>query len=267
MTLLITAPVASPLLRLVTEVLGDFATAQRLFTAFDVTKECRTRCNTSGNKFYVNHATVRDMVSEFYMKELPPFQNGSDYIREDHAFFHNGRGVSAQIYRPIGTDLTDYLPDDIKVNLRNGSAFIPPANPLPNGQLGAIKLNKHGSASTVATPPPTAHIAPIAPTATLGKKPYGTVTRGSRGRITIPNEMVRALGLKHGDKVGIYTNVTDKSVTVTTRSLNIFYSAHHATIDKDCNIRIGKEAMEFFSLGKTSFNLTLDVALERIVIT
>lgn len=257
----LTAPVASPLLRLVTEVLGDFTNKEMLFTAYDVTKECRTRVNLNGNKFYVDHATVRDMVDEFYSKEIPPFQNGSDYIREDHAFFSSGRGVQARIYRPIGADVSSYLPDDVSVNVR-GAAFIPSKSTAPFVAVGpavAMVGVKHNHSKPNPSPGNAIVVtAPVKPVA------GGTVNKTSRGRLIIPKALVEKLGLKHGDRVGIYTNHAHGAVYVTTRALNVFDDSFEATVDKDCNIRVGGAALAH--INKTQLTLTVDTAQSQITI-
>jgi len=277
-----TLTVNTSLLSLVTEVLGDFTLEERLFTAFDVTKECRTRVNLGNGKFYVRHEDVKDLVNEFYTKEIPPFQNGSDYIREDHGFVYNGRAVSCQIYRPIGVDPSKYLPDDVAVNhVRNGSAFIPSANkgPFVKSQTGiAIAAqplpwnkdpNSKGlpivttSKSTVSTPAPVAPIAPVAPTA--ASMPGTTLKKGSRGRVLVPNRYVRALGLNKGDVIGVHINKGSFTTLIVLEKLST-KTTHTFVVDKYCNVRLSSDIVSELS-NCMSINLVYDALRQEIILS
>ena len=265
-----TLTISTSLLSLVTEVLGDFTLENRLFTAFDVTKECRTRVNLGNGKFYVNHEDVKNLVNEFYTKEIPPFQNGSDYIREDHGFVYNGRAVACQIYRPIGVDPSKYLPDDVAVNrVRNGVAFIPSANKgaFVKSQTGvAIAAQPFPAAkSNVAV---TAPVAPVAPTpSTAASLPGTTLKKGSRGRVIVPNRYVRAMGLNKGDVIGAYVDRTiSGSHRIILHKLST-KSMHQLTVDKDCNVRLGRDLVSELTNQTSDIDLFYYPSTQEIILT
>jgi len=260
-----TLTISTSLLSLVTEVLGDFTVEQRLFTAFDVTKECRTRVNLGNGKFYVNHEDVKNIVNEFYSKEIPPFQNGSDYIREDHGFVYNGRAVACHIYRPIGVDPSKYLPDDVAVNrVRNGSAFIPSANKGPF-------LKSQTGVAIAAQPFPVAKsnvaiTAPVAPS-TAASLPGTTLRKGSRGRAIVPNRYIKAMGLNKGDVIGAYVDRTIAgSHRIILHKLNT-KSMYQLTVDKDCNVRLGRDLVGELTNQTSNIDLFYYCSTQEIILT
>jgi hypothetical protein len=254
------------LLKAVTEALDKLTKNSILFSAYDVTKVVRNEVTRQGNKFYAGHADVRDIVHEFYEKELPPFQNGSDYIRDSYV---SPQGLAFQVYRPIGSDINSYDPSAIKTG--TVALVIPSKNlaPLAVSKGGhAVALNptkppigsttpsvpvvatQVTSKSTVAPTAPVAPITPIAPSINLntglpnGMTAWidsGWLKRGSRGRALFTSKMVSSIGLVKGDLVDVYAK--QKSIILQMANTGLPDPSAvwlgHVKVDKYNEVRIG----------------------------
>lgn len=205
---------------LVLDVLDEFIKAGKLFTAYDVTKEVRNRTQEN-----IRHDSVNDLVYSLYMAETTPFDK-DDYIREAHSFL-NSSGIltSAQVYRPVGVDVNTYQPNDIK---QTGVALVPSvAKNIPKAILGNIpvqaplKLQPLNIKTTTLTLP---------------------VRIDQRGRLCIPNKLVRAAGFKSGNTVRVFSTGSPVGMAIGDSLTGAIPAAYEElaayTVDKDCNVRV-----------------------------
>jgi hypothetical protein len=196
------------------DVLKEFANARRLFSAYDVTKEVRQRRNAPP---FIAHEDVRDLVHSAYNTELPPFENGSDYVREDYSHQKGHNLVQFQVYRPIERPLTDYN----TVGDFSAPAPKPAAMPTPAPVIGCSPL--------------------IFPAANIDK----------RGRLCVSNLATRTLAANPGDIVSIWADSPSGGYIVQEGNLVNKLGPEllgYLKVDKDGNVRISRWMVEAMSL-------------------
>lgn len=253
------------LLTILTAVLTEFDKEDRIFSAFDVTKRIRTEVNKQGNPFYADHFQIRELVHEFYNSELPPFQNGSDYVREDYT---DNRGVTFQVFRKIGSDINTYDEREIKVVEK----FIPSKSlgPVHHGKFGNGTAFNPTAIKSPATYAPTVP-AKVANVSTPAASLSTSIARvGSRGRLLIRRDDVAKIGLLPGDSAGVY-EVIGKQQIVITHSGKLMSGITHSSIttalvDKYGEIRLGSWVITGRLAPNPGHAVVADTALRTLVI-
>jgi hypothetical protein len=228
-------------IKLLTEVLADFSKKQIIFSAYDVTKECRNRVNKMGNPFYVSHDAVRDTVHHFYDTEIPPFENGSDYVRENYY----GPQNDFQVYRPVGVDIHTYDPDAIQLFTGQIAKFVP-----SKAAAGVTVQSKSGTAVALAAPAkPGPAPQPVKPVQDA------TLHRRSRGRVLIPSAICAKAKLYQGEEVNVYQNGNQLTICVADLPTNIPLAT--LTVDKYGELRLSSSILDH--IGATaSFDVRAD---------
>lgn len=208
----------------VTKQLNSLVTNNEMFTVFDVTRALRSAFPTR----YIGHYEVKDLIHSMYDKELPPFENGVDYIREDYNFIRNGSPVYCQIFRPAGSDITTYDPDR-PIPQGNGSFHVPSK---ANGQ---VNTSPSGIGNSLNNPSNT----------TKDSANIYSLRTDKRSRVTITAALLRAIGIKAKGYAFIHT-LPDKSLAI---SKPHFSDSPLTLVDKDCNIRLSKTFIKSKGVG------------------
>lgn len=212
---------------LIEGVLKDFVKSGRLFTAFDVTKEVRNRADSD---FYVSHGDVKNVVHSTYMKEEYPFQNGSDYVQSSEYI----GGQMATVYHPLGANLCEYNPDDIKTVKRF--------------------TGKHHLGHGLFVVPSVKNNANTTPVVKKTITSFGSISRTSRRRLLIPADVCEAIGL-HPRNVAFICSGKD--------SIRIFKSGQSKydyvlTVDKYRNLRLSATILGSLSDDQSVFDISVD---------
>ena len=249
----------------VNDVIEEFCSQEALFTAWDVTRQVRKQI--TGN---VYHSKVREIVHDAFTEGKGQFassQSGGDWASSSvevstgrYAWASSSVEVStgryAQVYHLYDVWADDYDPNhwatrNVLTDKPNNSLTILPKqkqkhpNNVSTGVVtvpapGVAQVTPNITASPVSSAPAPSATPKAAPTPAVNAKTIGPINRTTdkAGRISVPNNMVRQMGLETGDKV--YVQVTSKGKMVVTTVPWAHKQLGKLTVDKDCNIRIGR---------------------------
>jgi len=247
------------------KIVEEHVKADRMFTCFDVTKELRNRDNK------VFHSDVRKFIHGLNGSGSNIF---ASYIRFTHTFELNSGPMTAELYATLSHDFDEYEPYDVT----NDSDDTKADN--PDSQPAVSVVVDDGSDGVPAVLAPAIYVAPTkqpakATSAVNGvsrsvqrrvaiqtaAKPASSsrTNRDARGRLCVPNAMVRKLGLNPGDTAYIHGAGFGVTVNAATAPGNKYIAA--LRVDKDTNVRITSAALK--KAGITSSEPSLVVSCDQ----
>lgn len=210
-------------LNLIEDAVNNFVNDNKMFTAFDVTKEVRGQ--------------TQDRV---YHDEVK---------KEVHKMFHNNRvsGYARSLASLPNANPQPWLyhPVNVNTSLYQGSPVADNAANAPVAQ------------AAVATPTPTAAISSVVDDG----DDDNVYSLDTTNRLCVPNKLVRQTGLKHGDGAAVYFNGVTRQVHVLALNKAAPSMSSHLTsyvVDKDDNIRITESVLNKAGLSGTDYEITGD---------
>jgi len=232
--------------------LGRLTSANEMFTAFDVTKRVRKIVNdatlaANAHKENIPNEGVRDMIHNAMSSgNFPP-----DYIKEQRLLA--GGQMQVFVFLPQSRQSERY--DEQHLDPSNT-----PVVPMDPAELTAQPVAPDPAATSI--DPTTAS----APAQSAAPKDPTLRAPDLKGRITVPNDQVRALGLKCGDIVMLINDngamkIVDAKAKTSDGQAGALY-----TVDGSDNVRIAVAVLEKIgNTGARIFKTTL--ASPEIIIT
>jgi len=230
-------------------IVEKYVATDKMFTCFDVTKELRNRTHK------VFHSDVRDFVHGLNSAGSSAF---GGYKRFTHTFGLNNGVMTAELYADPNNDLDDYDPYDVLNDSDDTKADNSDASPAPVPVVPDVA--------------PAVFIASTRPAVVVSKSvqkrlkiqkdssaptPSNRTSRDARGRLCIPNAMVRKLGLKSGDMA--YVHRVNLGIMVRADLISTDMLVATLKVDKDTNIRVTNAALKKANIGSISYTPTLNV--------
>lgn len=192
-------------IKIIEDKVNEFVKAGIMFSAYDVTKSLRA----DGEKVF--HRDVRDVVRNM-------FANGDmgDYGRQNYTL-NNGDVTFVYLNENVD-DLSNYREDDM-------SSSVPFVVPSPKAAI----------------------LAPVAPPATPAVSATTSnewfMGQDSRGRVCVPADALRKLGVASGKSVFVHVDVFANEIVIDTHSVTPSQETEHR-VDKDNNVRIGQTLLQ-----------------------
>jgi len=197
---------------LISEVIDEMVNAGKCFTAYDVTKEAKTR-GANENHYHMKgsvHSRYSDLQNLGYDRSLVQSPTGNTFL-----------------YHPTGADI------QAEIDRINGNASASTVLPSPNAPQSSNVATLSSNTTTVTT------------AKTKKNQPVD-----AEGRLPIYAPFISALGLKTGDMVAVYSQ--DGVLTDTYLSVEKYDASATSTpvatytVNLDGRIRIGEEILSTF---------------------
>jgi len=250
-------------------VIENFVSEDEMFTTFDVTKELRNRGHT------VFHSDVRKFTHGLSGAGSSIF---GDFTRNTHTFQLSSGPMTAELYANAAHLVGTYDPYAITNDSDDTKADNPDSQPAVsvvvddgNDGIPAVLAPAVYVAPTKQTPkPPVVSRSVQRRLAIQNKAKPATnarTNRDARGRLCVPNAMVRKMGLNPGDVAYIHGAGFGVTVNAATVPGNKYIAA--LRVDKDTNVRITERALRKAGINRSEPSLVVscDQAGTSVVIT
>lgn len=232
-------------------IIEGFIDNEQMFTCWDITKALKAK------GFVVPHNQVRDFVHGLNANDSVILDA---WTRNTHTFTLRAGSMTAEVYAPSWLNVNDYDP----YKIRDGSTpTITPRLPL-NPITGAIQprntiipsttQKNTGSTITPGIPAVAKRTVQVTVKANL---PAKRTVRDARGRLCIPNNFIRKLGLKSGDMAYIHKTGLGISVNAATLPGQKYIAA--LKVDKADNVRVTRNALEKASVNRFAYSMVISI--------
>ncbi len=230
---------------LVFDTVENFTNHGSMFAVYDVTKSVRTQTSTR-----IEHPEVQDVVHNMFMDmEMP-----SNYTRTLHTFkTSTGQIVQAWVYHLIGQDVKLYNPDAVlqphvaAVAQMGGTV----SNVQQTGKSGTFTMTPNMQVAVR-----TAKQVNQPSTVPNNFNKVQVVHTDSRGRLCIPNALVKAAGFHVGDEVFVQSSSQQGLMVLTHVAWN-HPQLGKTVVDKDSNIRVTPTMLRKNSYSGNTFKVRM----------
>lgn len=239
------------------KIIEDFVEAEQMFTCWDVTK----RLTSQG--FKVFHNQVRDFVHGLKV-------NGSAVLdawdRNTHTFYLRAASaggtnpMTAEVYAPSWLDLKDYDPYAVSDSSTPGIKPGLTRSPVNRVIIPSTTQKDTGSTITPGIPAVVKSVQKRIAAQTVAakvNKPANRTSRDARGRLCIPNAMVRKMGLHTGDIAYIHKAVFGLTLRATTLPGQKYLTS--LKVDKDDNVRITRKALDKAGVSRSTSSMVVSI--------
>ena len=244
----------SNLIPVVEAVVNEKVQADEMFTAHDVTIEVRGRGHRAG------HTEIRQAVHDYYQRggmgvaytrSTITVPGGTPFLYhrlvDDPSTFANVRGLNTTVptsatitVPPVSNDGDDGDDADADADDGSGNSIQLPSNLLGNLSLGvAVQPTSQVHSSSRGA-----------------NKPGQVNARKVDGRdtLSIPSNLVRAVGFKSQQKVYAFRNVSGDGLIVDSNK-PVDGVVHEYTVDLHDQVRVTQKCLEDAGIGGTNYNL------------
>lgn len=240
--------------QIVSDAVRALINRKAMFSVYDVTKAARQQ---TPNR--IDHTDVQIHVHD-------AFANGDfpqNYTRTLHTFrTSTGQRVQAYVFHPVTEDVNDYDPDSVL------QPHVAAMAALGGGIIGNVQQT--GTTATFNVGPAQQQPAPKQASSNnwggvnMGKspttqvvQPHVNVTADTRGRVCLPNALVKAAGFKAGDTAYLHQSSQQGLLVVAPQQWNHPLLAT-LVVDKDSNIRITPSVLRRNGYNGSTFKVRGD---------
>ena len=222
---------------------------EQMFTCWDVTKALKAK------GFVVPHNQVRDFVHGLNTQGSVIFDA---WTRNTHTFNLRSGSMTAEVYAPSWLNLSDYDPYAVS----DGSTPATTPGVVRNPISGAIQPRNTIVPSTTQRNTGST-VAPVVAKSVQKRVAIQTAAKGNRtsrdarGRLCVPNAMVRKLGLSAGDIA--YIHAAGFGLTVKASNLPGQKYLTSLKVDKDDNVRITRKALDKAGVARSEASLVVSI--------
>lgn len=248
---------------LIQSVVSEKVGSNAMFTAYDVSVEVQKRASLQGLPVERHADMKRDIHNA--MQQISGYEKSLVDV---------GAATRAFLYHPQGTNPLTYVPMP-----RNDSPVSPHAVVQPDGVIPVSLTSTPSDNSVLPTDSASTNAGPVVSNvvavATTQPQSNGGTPTDNRGRLCVPNHMLRALGFQPKDtaQMSLKTDASGNYISVS-KTLDILAAPLALyVVDKDVNIRITNTQLMSLtdpSIGRphsgTTYDINLNASNNEIVI-